>query len=172
MGNHENRAHRVVEESAEFEGVISDADFQLDVTTPDVCLKETNNCRTDGTVPTYANLAIGLGTTNFYGSGRDCDRAGADVVSATTTTVGYDGSYFTLTGGVTVQGIKYLGFRVGSRIRIVCDGATVLKHNAAPGTDAAALFLKKAADYTPAANVVTEFVLAGGAYWREVILSF
>jgi hypothetical protein len=98
-----------------------------------------------------------LSTVNTYTKTQEWAK-GADVVSASTLTLGDDGNYFDITGTATITAIAAKG--VGTVVKLHFDAALTLTHHA---TD---LILPGGANIVTAAGDEAEFVEYATGDWR------
>lgn len=104
-------------------------------------------------------------------SGRARFTQGADVVSATNLSLGFDGNVFELTGTTAVTLISNIGWQEGSEIMLVAnENVTITNGTATSGTNIT-IKLAGAANFAMTADDTLTLVLcsttAGGQAWRE-----
>ena len=93
---------------------------------------------------------------------------GADVASAAPLVLGNDGNLFHVTGTNNFAGVSTAFWPVGADIRLIFDGILTVTHNSGvPGTGAAKVFLKSAANLVTAAGT-TLALSYDGAIWYEI----
>ena len=110
---------------------------------------ETINGATTLLVPPTKSGVLYCNGTSFFFHGLEVEGKGADVASATTTTLGLDGDGFDITGTTTIVG--FTARWIGSRFYCQFDGVLTLTH----GTN---LVCPGAVDVVVAAGTIVEFV--------------
>lgn len=121
---------------------------------------------------------VGIGTAspseklhivgNSLIQGRALVSKGADVVAASTITLGTGGNFFTITGNTNIDFITTTGWTVGSEITFEFSGTPTLLYNTgSPPGGTAALFLSGATDFICTAECILKFIY-NGVVWKEL----
>lgn len=94
-------------------------------------------------------------------------RKGANVASASTTALGFDGTLIPITGSTVINHFSTYGRTAGVVIIMTfIDGTTVVHNAAAPPANTAAIKLTGGVDYVATADS-TLTVVYNGTYWLE-----
>lgn len=106
--------------------------------------------------------------------GRILNSQGADVASANTLTLGYDGNSFVVTGTTSINYITTTGWTDGSRITLHFEGSVTLNDNTGtvPANTAAMRLDAATVNMTAGDNITFELITIGvDRYWREVAMT-
>lgn len=150
------------------------------------------NASASGTAQSYPILIDGQFIASFYSEsdgaggiqnktvrvvalqsyGRNQEKQGTDVASATNTTLASDGNTFEITGTTKIDLISSVGWQEGSIVRLVCNESVTLDNGTATSGTNITMKLAGAGDFFCTADDVITLVLssttAGGQAWREV----
>lgn len=117
-----------------FPTVVASAVNQIEIlnaiTTIGPTIQTLGDTNVDLNISTAGSGEINLLKTTVA-SGRLQENKGADVASGGTMTLGDDGNYFDVTGGVTINFITTTGWQSGSVIRLQFDASTTVTNGAA-----------------------------------------
>lgn len=99
---------------------------------------------------------------------RSQDKAGANVASGTTVTLGGDGNAFPITGTTTINHITTTDWQAGSLVTLFFSTTLTVTHNAgSPPGGTAAILLSAAANFAATAND-TLTLRYDGTNWRQI----
>ena len=96
---------------------------------------------------------------------------GADVVSATNTTLGLDGNVFNITGTTTIDLIESANWQEGSQVVLKLDDGLRLSNNVAPSGSMASIITASGANAIIPADGLVMLVYSKGA-WREPMTTY